>query len=170
MKELANSVRNGVDAAQKWFDRMIRRLMENRSPVVSNDDKDRFKLFRELSSTVSLILVAGMLAVLVWVAVLLYRRYHGVTREKVPVESFAGVFDLESEEIVATLLREDEWMRLAKEQIERGEDRLAVRALFLATLAHLGERGLLKIARFKSNRDCLVWVGHHGMPNGQSQP
>jgi len=32
-----------------------------------------------------------------------------------------------------------------------GDDR--IRALFLATLAHLGERGLLKIARFKSNRD-----------------
>jgi hypothetical protein len=50
-------------------------------------------------------------------------------------------------------LQEDEWLRLAREQIEKGEERLAIRALFLATLALLGERNLLKIARFKSNRD-----------------
>ena len=68
-------------------------------------------------------------------------------------EGFTGVIDLESEEIVATQLREDEWMRLAREQIEKGDERLAVRALFLGTLAHLGERGMLRIARFKSNRD-----------------
>ncbi|HRQ89744.1 MAG TPA: DUF4129 domain-containing protein [Bacteroidia bacterium] len=60
---------------------------------------------------------------------------------------------MESEDIVATQLREDEWMRLAREQIEKGEERLAIRALFLATLAHLGERGLIRIYRSKSNRD-----------------
>ena len=44
-------------------------------------------------------------------------------------------------------------MRLAREQISRGDGRLAIRALFLATLANLGEEGVIKIARFKSNRD-----------------
>ncbi|MEM6278686.1 MAG: DUF4129 domain-containing protein, partial [Verrucomicrobiota bacterium] len=50
-------------------------------------------------------------------------------------------------------LPEDEWMRLAREQIERGEGRLAVRALFLASLSRLGEENLLTIVRSKSNRD-----------------
>ena len=64
-----------------------------------------------------------------------------------------GPIDLESEAVVATQLPEDEWIRMAREKIEKGEYRLAVRALFLASLAHLGEHGLLNISRFKSNRD-----------------
>jgi hypothetical protein len=37
--------------------------------------------------------------------------------------------------------------------LERGELRLAMRAFYLASLAHLSERNLLTLARFKSNRD-----------------
>jgi len=44
-------------------------------------------------------------------------------------------------------------MKLARELLERGELRLAVRAFYLATLAHLAERNLLTLAKFKSNRD-----------------
>ena len=61
--------------------------------------------------------------------------------------------DLNSEDVVASQLPEDEWLRLAREMMERGELRLAIRALYLATLAHLGLRELISIARHKSNRD-----------------
>ena len=37
--------------------------------------------------------------------------------------------------------------------MERGELRLAIRAFYLATLAHLADRNLISLARFKSNRD-----------------
>ena len=37
--------------------------------------------------------------------------------------------------------------------IERGDLRLAMRAFYLASLAHLAGRSLVSIARFKSNRD-----------------
>ncbi|MDB6139627.1 MAG: hypothetical protein JWO94_2699 [Verrucomicrobiaceae bacterium] len=61
--------------------------------------------------------------------------------------------NLESDQVVATQLPENEWLRLAEEKISAGELRLAMRALFLATLAHLGERKLLGIGRSKSNGD-----------------
>ena len=44
-------------------------------------------------------------------------------------------------------------MKLARQQLEEGNYRLAMRAYFLASFAHLGDRELIRVARFKSNRD-----------------
>lgn len=67
----------------------------------------------------------------------------------------APVADVADEGILATQHPEDEWLRLARDLAARGEYRLAVRALFLASLAGLAARGALSIARHKSNRDYL---------------
>jgi hypothetical protein len=61
--------------------------------------------------------------------------------------------DLRSEHVVADQLPEDGWLALAREHAARGELQLALRAAWLASLAHLGQRELLRIARHKSNRD-----------------
>lgn len=166
IKEIADSAKKLVDAAGEWFEKTMRRLMErNRS---SGGDKDPdLSFFRELSSGVSLALVGLILGLLVWLGFILYRKH--LNREKVEVveEGVSAPIDLASEDIVASQLHEDEWLRLAREQIEKGEERLAVRALFLATLAHLGDRGLLKIARFKSNRDYRSELAMRGRNLGE---
>ncbi len=59
--------------------------------------------------------------------------------------------DLNRENVLASDLPEDEWLRLANELLGRGELRLAVRALYLSNLAFLGARRLIRIARSKSN-------------------
>ncbi len=46
-----------------------------------------------------------------------------------------------------------EWLELARAQLARGEWRLALRALYLASLASLGARGLVSLARAKTNLD-----------------
>ena len=61
--------------------------------------------------------------------------------------------DLRSDDIVADHLPEDGWLKLARELMEQGELRLALRASYLAGLAHLGHRQLITIARHKSNFD-----------------
>jgi hypothetical protein len=61
--------------------------------------------------------------------------------------------DLESEQVVASQLPENEWLRMAREKRDSGELRLALRAMFLASLAHLGEKRVLQITRTKSNGD-----------------
>ncbi len=61
--------------------------------------------------------------------------------------------DLREENVTADQLPEDGWLRLAAELLDRGEYRLALRAFYLAGLAHLGGRELLHLARHKSNRD-----------------
>jgi hypothetical protein len=47
----------------------------------------------------------------------------------------------------------DQWMQLARECIARQDFRLALRALYLASLAFLGGRSLISIQRGKSNQD-----------------
>jgi hypothetical protein len=61
--------------------------------------------------------------------------------------------DLHDENIGANQLPEDGWIALARELLEKGDLRLALRAYYLASLAQLADRNLISIARYKSNRD-----------------
>ena len=70
--------------------------------------------------------------------------------------------DLTDENLTASQLPEDGWLKLARELMEKGELRLAVRALYLAGLAHLAEREMISLARFKSNRDYEQEVARRG--------
>jgi hypothetical protein len=65
----------------------------------------------------------------------------------------APVPDLADENTAADELPEDDWTRMGRQLLEQGELRLALRAFYLASLAHLASRGLITVARSKSNRD-----------------
>jgi hypothetical protein len=102
---------------------------------------------------VARIALIGLLVVLVIaLCVLLVRWYANRGKTPAPVAAAAPVaVDLEDELVTADALPEDEWLRLAREKWASGDHRLAVRALFLGTLARLGETGLLAIASGKTN-------------------
>ncbi len=153
IEEIAQSARKILAAVEEWFEAALKRMMEREMPDGDLNNEESFRFFKELSSTASLVLMVLILGLLIWLSMALYRKHRQDEKPVDGSEGVSGLIDLTSEDIVASQLQEDEWLRLAREQIERGEERLAVRALFLATLAHLGEKGLLKIARFKSNRD-----------------
>ncbi len=53
----------------------------------------------------------------------------------------------------ANQLPEDGWLKLAAELLHKGDLRLALRAYYLASLAHLAAREMIAVAIFKSNRD-----------------
>ena len=77
-------------------------------------------------------------------------------RRKTPAPVLAaatGPVDLTSEALLASDLPEDEWLKLAERYSSSGDLRLALRALYLGTLALLNHRGLLTIHACKSNRD-----------------
>lgn len=73
--------------------------------------------------------------------------------EVIPAAPVFVVPDLRDENLVANQLPEEEWQILANELLAKGEVRLALRALYMAALAHLGKGGLITIARYKSNRE-----------------
>ena len=98
------------------------------------------------------VLVAALVAAL---AVMLYRylkgRHDPVSATASPVVSAEP--DLSDENLTAEQLPESGWMDLADRMMAAGDRRLALRAMYLASLARLAEGRLIAIARFKSNRD-----------------
>ena len=96
----------------------------------------------------------GLVAVLAsLLSVLALRFLRQRRRTEVVVAEVAPVLDLRSEQVDARQLPEEGWLKLARELREAGELRLALRASYLAGLAHLGQRDLITLARFKSNND-----------------
>jgi len=103
----------------------------------------------EVARPIFVILAVVILVVgVVW----LLRAWMRQRRQPKPAKiSATAIPDLEDENLIASDLAEDEWLALARERFAAGDTRQALRALFLGTLAGLGERGLLAIARGKTN-------------------
>ncbi len=98
------------------------------------------------------VLVAAVLCAIVVVVYRFWRNRQPLP-DPVQTEALQPVPDLTDENLGADQLPEDGWMQLARELLTRGEFRLALRAFYLSSLAHLADRNLISLARFKSNRD-----------------
>jgi len=114
----------------------------------------------------TLVCLAGFV---IWFLVRSYR-----LRQLVPTEGVGGMvgledIDLESDEVSAGELEENEWLALARSKAVEGEYRLAVRAVFLAYLAHFSERRFVRLKRFKSNRDYLEELARKARGEGALQ-
>lgn len=94
--------------------------------------------------------LALSLAIIVWA---LLRALREKRAPVVAAEAITAVPDLTADDVAADELPEDGWLALARDHAARGDFALAMRAMWLACLAHLGHRELLRIARHKSNRD-----------------
>lgn len=100
----------------------------------------------------ALILIAliATVAALGWLGVRAFIRRR--TAKPEPSEA-APVVDLDDERVTADRLPAEEWLAMAERLEHKGQLRHTLRALFLAALASLGQRGWIRIAPFKSNRD-----------------
>lgn len=95
---------------------------------------------------------------------LLWRARRNSRRKNAPLHAqvLPVIPDLQDEAVIASQLPEEGWLQLAREWMEKGDFRLALRAFFLASLAHLAHREMVTLARFKSNRDYLSEIGRRG--------
>tara|TARA_R110000850_G_scaffold167905_1_gene292916 strand:- start:2103 stop:3530 length:1428 start_codon:yes stop_codon:yes gene_type:complete len=153
VREIAETTREIVRKVGIWIEDMMDRFSRRETPSPDSESGSLWEGIKKLSSSVSIALVGVVIGLLVWLGIAVYRKHKGKEEIEVVDGGITGTIDLQSEDIVASQLPEGEWMRLAREQISKGDGRLAIRALFLASLANLGEEGILRIARFKSNRD-----------------
>ena len=69
--------------------------------------------------------------------------------------------DLNDESLAASDLPHDRWLTLAEDFFEKKDFRQALRALYLAVLACLGDRQKIVIARHKSNHEYLWELAAH---------
>ena len=64
--------------------------------------------------------------------------------------------NLHDNSISADQFPSDEWLLLAESLVAQGKYRLALRAVFLSILAHLGRSDRVTIAPYKANRDYIA--------------
>jgi hypothetical protein len=139
--------RNAVD----WLKNILEKLFPHHLPGHVQSVSSGYGWIMSLQ-----ILLYGLVAaVFAALAIFLYRvwRIRRLAPPTVASEAIQPVPDVADENVRADQLPEDGWTKLARELLERGEYRLAMRAFYLASLAHLSARNLISIARFKSNRD-----------------
>ncbi|WP_281185389.1 DUF4129 domain-containing protein [Trichlorobacter lovleyi] len=107
-------------------------------------------------SDVALLLMYLLLALLLcFSAIFAWRRLRRTPEPEaeLPMHTLQVAPDLHDESVIASELTEERWLALARELLEKGELRLGLRALYLATLAALADAKLVTIARCKTNHD-----------------
>jgi hypothetical protein len=146
LKAALKKIGDWYEAFQEWLDRA-----SGRRPDRARDGS----AWPLAMHAAGYLLLALLLAAAVLLLLVLWKRRHAGAVEAVAVGS-AVTPDLNDESTSPDDLPEDGWTRLALELLQKGETRLALRAFFLAGIAALAGRGLLTVARFKSNRDYLA--------------
>ena len=135
----------------KWW-RALRDWIQRLGPKTSVPASSRSGMEAISRSVLEIGLAALCLVLLVFLAMKIRDRIRQ-SRGAPTALPEARPVNLAEESVTADQLPEDEWLRLASELIEQREWRLALRALFLAGLAHLSHRGVIALARHKSNRE-----------------
>jgi hypothetical protein len=125
-----------------WIDRLLRPIM----PASDRTQAGKPSAVRPVFYVFGIAIVALAL-VLLW-------KFGPRRIAPIPVPvAAAGAVDLNNEGLLASDLPEDEWLRMADRYASSGDLRLALRALYLGTLALLSHRGFVTIHACKSNRD-----------------
>ena len=149
IEDVGKKLRAWGKALSKNLDRFFRWIIDH----FFKNSSDADGASRSWGSGARLSLWAALavsLAVIVWALVRALRDKRATV---VAAEALPAMPDLTADDVAADELPEDGWLQLAREHAARGDFALALRAMWLACLAHLGHRELLRIARHKSNRD-----------------
>jgi hypothetical protein len=148
LTRVGNLLRRWIRAVARWLEEWLRKLFADHRPTVHNSG------YKWIMAEQLLLwgLVAAVVAALI---LLLYRvlRQRSKRSPAIAGEAIFPVPDLADENVGADQLPEDGWLKLGRELLQKGEYRVAMRAFYLASLAHLAARNLVRLARFKSNRD-----------------
>lgn len=138
----------GLSATYNWLRRLVGQATPEKEQGVSREAASATQLQRMLY-VLSVVFAGALLAM--WLR-LRTRRKPGV----VTAAPLRPVIDLTSEELTADQLPESGWMSLAQEWIDKQDLRMALRALYLASLANLARRELIVIHPAKSNADYVT--------------
>lgn len=155
-----------VDRLSQWcderieaFNKWLRRGLEEGSPAEADELGLGAGLFGAgllgyLGYAAIAVLLVSFLYIALQVATQQWKLFQ---QETAQLESavVSGPVEITDEGARADALPEGGWLEMANGLYARGEFRLAMRALFLATLSVLAERQFIKIVRHKSNAEYL---------------
>lgn len=153
-----SAIKGWIKSAWDWLQDFMDRWLRRRSPGGGSAGGRNW-------IGVSQALLYVLLVVVVCALVIFIMRAWWQRQRRPAMAAAAAISvppDLTDENTGAEQLPEDGWMQLGRELLERGDYRLALRAFYFASLAHLAARGLITIARFKSNREYELELRRRG--------
>lgn len=149
---LSDEIAAGLEAIDRWLE-SVAEWLHKRFPTVPGDPTGGIDwravvrlVFYGLGAALALLVLLGLRR---W---LIRRRSAGPSSAPARREA---VVDINDDAVAASDLPSDRWLALSHELAGQGDFPQALRALYLAVLAQLGDLGRLSIARYKSNRDYL---------------
>jgi hypothetical protein len=160
-QSILKTTRAWIRTAQRSYNRFRDWLNDLLRGKQRQDGRD--ELGNPPARTLHTLMYALIAIMAIVLAILLLRRRK--PREELAIAVPAPALDLAADNVVADQLPEDGWHSLAKDWIARKDFRMALRALYLASLAYLGERELIRIHRAKSNRDYLKELDRRARSN-----
>jgi hypothetical protein len=152
-KSMIKKIGQGISDFFDWLRRHTRPPSEHDSPAAGLQSglagSSRMLLY-------AFLVLAAAAVIFLFIRMIWQRRTK--TDELAAEPITATKVDLADETVTADQLPEDEWLALARTLIAQKEFRLAVRALFLAGLAHLARQQIVLLAKHKSNREYAAEV------------
>jgi hypothetical protein len=113
------------------------------------------------------VVYATIVALVIVLGAVLWKKFKlSQTKEANVTGPEMSAIDLEDENVTADDLPESGWLDLARRLVEQGDSRLALRAMYLASLSMLAANSRISIAKFKSNLDYRRELARrcHSMP------
>jgi hypothetical protein len=158
LRRIGEMLRRWLNAFVDWLGEWLRKWFRSSGREPAGGSGYRWILLLEV------LLYALLAAAVAGLVLLIFRLIRDRRKRESPIASvpIQPMPDLRDESVGAEQLPEDGWTQLGRELLERGELRLALRAFYLAGLAHLAARNLISLARFKSNRDYERELGRRG--------
>ena len=151
LKWLLDMIKKGIKSIWEWV-RDLLDWLESLLPKSEGQTAAGNRNWKTPVRIVLLLLLFLLLATMAFIFIRIWQR-----RQTQPAETISAaaipVPDLTDEKIKADDLSTNRWLSLAAELAEKGELRLAMRAMYLATLAHLADHEMITIESYKSNRE-----------------
>jgi len=152
VKWIITKLGNLFDTLWQWikdFVEWLVDLMPSKGGARNSSREGTQNTARHLLVLLLILLVAG-LVIFVWRD---WRRRRNQQPDNAIAQVLPATPDITDEAIKADELPVNRWLIMAQEFIGKGALRLAMRALYLATLSRLAEYGMITIEFYKSNRE-----------------
>jgi hypothetical protein len=148
---IIDTVISWLKPVKKWIKNIIEWLIEK----FSNVEHRPAQTGKQWEKTVKMLLYIIMGLLVTLLILFIFKEWK--RRRTSPLQEARDTMpltpDINDENVSADELPANRWLDMARELMEQGNNRLALRAFYLACLAHLSCANLIKISNFKSNHE-----------------
>ncbi|MCC6153000.1 MAG: hypothetical protein IT367_04545, partial [Candidatus Hydrogenedentes bacterium] len=162
MQSVRSTVWDGLRSFGRGVQRTWEKLFRDRDGASGTGGVSAGGGWIAMQQVLWFVVFGALLAALVYFAYRVYKQ-RSIDVAHAVATPMPATPNLEEDDVTADALPEEGWLNLARDLAERGDLRLAMRALFLASLSVLAHRDMIRIAKYKSNREYgreLERLGH----------